>query len=508
MILSCPFVIEFTFPISISIASKIAMKYGILIKDNVSTFKKLNSLNIVVFNKQQVITSGNPNVMEIVLNKNFVNFDKENIFFEILKSLENYSFHLYAKSIKKYIKKMEKSQKKVFKTFEVVSYRETEGYNVSAKIRILPSTSTNFANYHEAKILTINIGCEKWMQKQKCHQYTDQRRLKIWDEQGYSTLFVAINKNIVGMIGIYDSISDNMKEEIKVLKDNYGIVPWLISNDNEVSTKATARSIGISESNCLYNVLPSERIKKIEWLKHHTVGYEEKKMKEGRPVFNQLKNSVVSFLSRDNESLTYSGGSTANHFNYYNNKRKYKKIESYQHQHDDGSSSSSSMFPSTTTTASSSTTANNKNSITIHIDDNEVYFENEDKELMNTSSTKKRNIVAYIGNGITDNDVLSVSDIGLCLGIKNDISLDTSVITTIYQNIQSLNTLLKLTKYIINYSYNTIIYLLLIHILLIPVASGMFYPFIWLNPILIFLVLFINLCIHWIRANKLKNICL
>ncbi|ORX80720.1 hypothetical protein BCR32DRAFT_293671 [Anaeromyces robustus] len=485
LIIAFPFTMEFVFPIAISIASKIAMKYGILVKDIAHTFKKLSQLNIIVFNKDQVITNGSPSIVEIIIDENFNQFGRSEAFYEILKSLEYYSSNIYAKCIRNYIKKVEMSlPDKRLIPWDVLYYQETEGYSIVAKIR--SSTDPN------GSIYDVCLGSEKWMIKQKCIPSLDQSRISVWTERGYSIFYLSINKVIVGMLSVHDNVRDGTKVLIQCLKEQYHIEPWLLSSDNEASTLNIAKQIGIDENHCFYNVLPSEKQEKIKWLQNTYIYKSKKHRKSFNSNFKLISNSLDPEL---NEYKVYQ--ESTNQFDPFNS-----------HHNSSSIFSDYNRIPSTShnllinESSISQTNDSTNNDVNIKIEE-----EDEDNDcLISHKNDVVQNVVAYIGNDINDSDVFSTADIGLCLGILNDISLDSSVITTIYQDIQCISKLLHLTQYTINYSYTTILYIILLHIILIPIATGLFYPYTWLNPLWIIASLIISIVIHYYRANSLKKV--
>ena len=388
IIVAFPFTMEFTFPIAISTASKIAMKYGILIKDDAFTFKKLSQLDIVIFDKDQVITNGNPSIVEVVIGENFNKFGNNEIFYGILKSLESYSSNVYAKCIGNYIKKVEMSlPDKTLGSWKVLYYQETEGYNIIAKIR----------SSYSSNILEIYIGCEKWMMKQKCFSSMDQSRLAIWTERGYSVLYVAINKMIVGMLGIHDNVRDGTKSLIECLKEQYHIEPWLLSNDNERSTINTAKQIGIDEAHCLYNVLPSEKQEKITWLQNNYI-YQSKRsnsiidpnFKITNSSFDRELDEYKTYQQENGNYDPFNPHSSTNVFSNYNI-----------------------IAPIPSISRDSLETNNNlRNNISNNVKITVESEERDNEQLICKTNEIKRNTVAYIGTNINDSDVFSTADVG------------------------------------------------------------------------------------------------
>jgi len=412
LVIAYPFTMEFAFPIAISVASKIAMKYGILIKDDALTFKKLNLLDIVVFNKDQVITSGNPSIVEIIIDKNFT--DNKNlgsdevVFYEILKALQRYSTNIYAKCIKNYLKKVEMSlpnNKLLNSSWNVIYYHETEGYNVIAKIK--------YSKDPNSDVLDICMGCEKWMTKQKCVFSMDQSRLSIWTERGYSIIYIAINKVIVGMLGVHDNVRDGTKSLIQCLRDQYHIEPWLLSYDNEASTINTAKQIGINEHHCLYNVLPSEKQEKIKWLQNNYRLNSNKNNNDNYSPFNSdFKLTNNSFDRELDDYRAYQ--ENTNNFNPFNPHGSTNIFSNYNVIAPISSMSRDSFITETNSTNShrsnsaSASTSNNNVEIKIEPEENEE----DDDHLIHQSKEINKNMVAYIGNDINDSDVFSTADVG------------------------------------------------------------------------------------------------
>jgi len=412
-------------------------------------------------------------------------------FYEILKSLQRYSSNIYAKCIKSYIKKVEMSHpnKTIVSSWNIIFYQETEGYNIIAKIR----SSIN----PDSDILDVCMGCEKWMIKQKCIFSLNQDRLSVWTERGYSIIYIAINKIVVGMLGIHDNVRDGTKSLIQCLKEQYHIEPWLLSCDSEASTVNTAKQIGIDENHCLYNVLPSEKQEKIKWLQSNYILNSNSKRNSNRPFNSDFKLTNNSFDRELDDYRIYQEDNS--NFDPFNPHGSTNIFSNYNVIAPIPSMSRDSLI---TEGNSHNDNTNLNNNIQIKIEPEEKDNEN----LIHQSNEINQNIVAYIGNDINDSEVFSTADIGLCLGILNDISLDSSVITTIYQDVQCINKLLHLTKYIMNYSYTTIIYILLLQFLLLPVATGLLYPYTWLNPIWILINFILNIIIHYYRANNLKKV--
>ena len=83
-------------------------------------------------------------------------------------------------------------------------------------------------------------------------------------DDGNSILFVAVNDEIVALIGVKDILKDGVSETIEKLK-NQNIDVVMITGDNEKTARKVAAQIGIE--NVIANVTPKEKAKEIKRLK-------------------------------------------------------------------------------------------------------------------------------------------------------------------------------------------------------------------------------------------------
>ena len=83
-------------------------------------------------------------------------------------------------------------------------------------------------------------------------------------DDGNSILFVAVNDEIVALIGVRDILKDGVSETIEKLK-NQNIDVVMITGDNEKTARKVAAQIGIE--NVISNVTPKEKAEEIKRLK-------------------------------------------------------------------------------------------------------------------------------------------------------------------------------------------------------------------------------------------------
>ena len=84
-----------------------------------------------------------------------------------------------------------------------------------------------------------------------------------FEDAGKTTMIIAENKKIIGVIAVADTIKEDSVQAIRELNAK-GYKTVMITGDNERTAKAIAAQVGISE--VIANVLPEEKAKKIEEL--------------------------------------------------------------------------------------------------------------------------------------------------------------------------------------------------------------------------------------------------
>jgi Cu+-exporting ATPase len=112
---------------------------------------------------------------------------------------------------------------------------------------------------------TILIGNRKLMREiDILVTETTESRLKELEMQGKTAVLIAIDNKIVGLIALADTIKENAKEAIDVLK-SMGIDVALLTGDNEITAKAVASKLAIDR--VIAQVLPHEKEQVIAKLK-------------------------------------------------------------------------------------------------------------------------------------------------------------------------------------------------------------------------------------------------
>ena len=232
LVIACPCSLGLAVPISLMVGSGIGANKGILIRKG-EAIQTMKEIKIIVFDKTGTITKGKPEVT------NIYSEIKESQLLEIAGSLEKLSEHPIAKAI------VEKASLKKYK--KVTGFKILRGRGVEGKIAGKE----------------IIIGNRTLMKEKKIGFETFEEKISKFENEGKTTMIVAENKEIIGVIAVADAMKEDSIEALKILnKEGYRTV--MLTGDNEKTAKAIAGQVGINE--IIANVLPEDKAKKVEEL--------------------------------------------------------------------------------------------------------------------------------------------------------------------------------------------------------------------------------------------------
>ena len=236
LVVACPCSLGLATPLAIVIASGICSKKGILVKTSES-LENAHKVKTIVFDKTGTLTKGKLSIYKIY---NYSNLD-ENKLLEIIASIENKSEHPIAKAI------VIEAKERNIPIKDTTDFKAIPGYGVYAK-------------YEKDEYL---IGNKKLMEDNNIKINNEQDEEKLTDDAN-SILFVAKNNKLIALIGVKDTLKENVEQVIKELKSkNINIV--MLTGDNEKTAKSIAEKIGIDT--VIANVKPKEKAEHIKRLK-------------------------------------------------------------------------------------------------------------------------------------------------------------------------------------------------------------------------------------------------
>jgi P-type Cu+ transporter len=233
LVIACPCSLGLAVPISLTVGSGMGAKRGILIRKG-EAIQTMKEIKTIVFDKTGTITKGRPEVKDIYPLRN------QNEILKIAGSLEKNSEHPLAKAIVK---------KANLKRYETVNnFRIIRGKGVLGKI----------------KMSSIVIGNRELLKENRISTKSYDKKINEFEGKAQTTMIVAKNKKIIGIISVADQVKDDSRSAIQELnKQGYKTV--MITGDNLATAKQIANQVGIKE--VIAKVLPegkSNEVKKLQ----------------------------------------------------------------------------------------------------------------------------------------------------------------------------------------------------------------------------------------------------
>jgi Cu2+-exporting ATPase len=232
MVITCPHALGLAAPLVVAYSTTLSAQNGLLIR-NRTAFENSRKIDTIVFDKTGTLTLGEFGVDFI---KNIDSNYSENEVLKYAASLEKGSEHPIAKGI------INKAEEKELDLFEVNDFQAIKGKGIKGKI-------------NDKEALVVSPGYLKENNIEKPEDIP---------ENSISTdVFLIIESEVIGVIGLSDQIREESYDAVKKLKDD-GIKCWMLTGDNEKTAKEVSEKLGLD--GYFAEVLPDEKQDKIKEL--------------------------------------------------------------------------------------------------------------------------------------------------------------------------------------------------------------------------------------------------
>ena len=237
LVVFCPCALILATPTAIMAAIGQATKYGVLIKSG-EALETLGGLNTLVFDKTGTLTYGNLEVSDVISLKDDLPSEE---LLKIVASCEKLSEHPLAKAIVKNAKEAQINieEPQDFKMYPGKGVACTNSYG-----KVYAGNSKFLSEYN----IDVDVDCQ--LDKMK--------------HEGKASIIVALNGEVIGLIGLSDVIREDSKDMIEKLHD-LGTETILLTGDNSETANYFAGQVGIGK--VFGNLLPEEKLSWIEKLK-------------------------------------------------------------------------------------------------------------------------------------------------------------------------------------------------------------------------------------------------
>lgn len=226
LIIACPCALGLATPTAIMVGTGVGAEQGILIKSGAS-LETLHKAQTIILDKTGTITKGEPAVTDIITNM------AQNDFLFFAASAEKHSEHPLSKAI------IQKAEAENISLIESQDFQSLTGNGIKVKV-----------NNKE-----ILIGNQNFIEDNKIDLDFTKEQQQFLNE-GKTTIFVAIDNKVEGLIAIADTIKPESVSAVSQLK-RMGLEVIMLTGDNKQTAQAIAKQVGIER--VIAEVMPQDK---------------------------------------------------------------------------------------------------------------------------------------------------------------------------------------------------------------------------------------------------------
>ncbi len=234
LIIACPCALGLATPMSIMVGTGRGATVGVLIK-NAEALEVMEKVDTLVVDKTGTLTEGKPRLMAVTAAPGF----DENEILRLGAALERASEHPLAAAI------VAGAEERGLKLPEVNDFRSVTGQGVTGAV----------------ETRTVALGNQRLMDKLDLGGLAQQADALRSD--GQTVMFIALNGQAAGLIGVADPVKDTTAEALRMLQQE-GIEVVMLTGDNRVTAEAVANKLGIGRVQA--EVLPEQKAEVVKRL--------------------------------------------------------------------------------------------------------------------------------------------------------------------------------------------------------------------------------------------------
>ncbi len=239
LIIACPCALGLATPTSVIVGMGKGAEYGILIK-NAESLEHAHQIDTLVLDKTGTLTEGKPTVTDFMTLGGTANGHELQVL-QLVSAVERASEHPLAAAVVRYAEAQDVPR------VAVQEFRAIAGSGVEGVVD------------HR----TVQVGTQRWMaalQIETAALMPDQQRLEV---QGKTVVWLAIDGQIQGLLGITDALKPGAIEAVAALQRR-GLEVVMLTGDNRLTALTIAKSVGITR--VFAEVRPDEKVAQIQAL--------------------------------------------------------------------------------------------------------------------------------------------------------------------------------------------------------------------------------------------------
>jgi Cu+-exporting ATPase len=230
-VIACPCALGLAAPTAIMVGTGKAAEYGILVRGG-EALEQARQIDTIVLDKTGTLTRGKPAVCEIVPVSGFAVDD----LLRDAAALEVRSEHPLGEAI------VDAANARGIALPAAAAFESITGKGIEGEIDGRKVLVGNRALLEEHGIATGPLA-------------TEAARLAA---TGATPVYVALDGNAAGVIGISDTLKPESREAVAQLRA-LGLDVWMLTGDNRATAEAIARQAGVDADHILAEVLPEEK---------------------------------------------------------------------------------------------------------------------------------------------------------------------------------------------------------------------------------------------------------
>ncbi len=234
LVIACPCAMGLATPTAIMVGTGKGAGLGILIKSS-EALERAGSVRMVVLDKTGTVTRGEPSVTGLFP----INGLSEEILLVLAASLEKRSEHPLGEAI------VTEAEGRGLSLLSVDSFASETGRGVRGVV--------NGRN--------VLVGNARMMDENGINWKDYSGYIEKSQRDGNTTMMVAIDGNLAGIVSVADTVKETSAEAIRVMR-KMGLEVAMITGDNRQTAEAVARNVGINT--IIADVLPEQKVEAIK----------------------------------------------------------------------------------------------------------------------------------------------------------------------------------------------------------------------------------------------------
>ena len=237
LIIACPCALGLATPMSIMVGTGRGAAAGVLVR-NAEALELMEKVDTLLIDKTGTLTEGKPRLVSAQAFPGFV----EDEVVRLAASVERASEHPLGHAI------VQGAEERGLAPGAVTGFKSATGGGVMGRVAD-----------HE-----VWVGSPRFLETVKVPVESAKERAELLRAEGQTTLFVAIDGKLAGLLGVADPIKASTAEALRLLREE-GVRVVMMTGDSRTTAQTVARKLGIDEFQA--EVLPAQKNEAVDRLR-------------------------------------------------------------------------------------------------------------------------------------------------------------------------------------------------------------------------------------------------